>query len=355
MPTSATEAAAPDGARLLVAIDETGALGRWLLVGDCSIAGRGEAASGLTELTSGTPVILAVPGAEVSIHWLDLAGDLAAAQAAAAARLMLADAVAAPLADMHVAVGRPELGLTPAAIVPAALMAHWLSLGLDPDAIVPETMLLVPPEAGFHRRDRGAIANFRGPAAAFSIEPELANALTDDAPITTLAERDFEAGLPAVLAAPPLDLRQGTFARRRQWTAERGNLRRVALLALVLAAATLLVQLATLLSYAFAADAAEQEAANLAAAGPGPARAAGPGFGPVSAILFDAIRSTPNVELTRLEYRADGSLTATVSLDNPATLPALEARIEAGGLAIEAGEIRSAGGRPTADLTVRPS
>ena len=30
-------------------------------------------------------------------------------------------------------------------------------------------------------------------------------------------------------------------------------------------------------------------------------------------------------------------------------------RIEAGGLASEAGEIRSAGGRPTADLTVRPS
>ena len=49
MPTSATEAAVPDGARLLVAIDETGALGRWLLVGDGFIAARGEAASGLPE------------------------------------------------------------------------------------------------------------------------------------------------------------------------------------------------------------------------------------------------------------------------------------------------------------------
>ena len=40
---------------------------------------------------------LAVPGTEVAIHWLDLAGDLTPAQAAAAARLMLADASAEPL------------------------------------------------------------------------------------------------------------------------------------------------------------------------------------------------------------------------------------------------------------------
>ena len=355
MPTSATEAASPDGARLLVAIDGTGALGRWLLVGDGGIAGRGDAAAGLPDLAPGTPVLLAVPGAEVSIHWLELAADLAPAQAAAAARLMLADAVAAPLADMHVAVGRAEQGLTPAAIVPAALMAHWLSLGLDPDAILPEPMLLAPPEAGFVRRERGAIADFRGPAASFSIEPDLAAAWVGDAPVALVGEAGFEAGLPPLLAAPPLDLRQGPFARRRQWAAGRTSLRRVGLLALVLAAVTLLVQLATLMSYAFAADAAEQEAASLSSARPGAARSAGPGFGPVSAILFDAIRSTPNVELTRLEYRADGSLIATVSLDSPATLPALDARIEAGGLASEAGEIRSAGGRPTADLNVRPS
>jgi len=355
MPTSATEASAPDGVRLLVFVDEAGALGRWLLLGDSGIAARGDSGSGLPELAPGAPTVLAVPGAEVSIHWLELAGGLAPAQAAAAARLMLADAVAAPLAEMHVAVGRHEQGLTPVAIVPAALMTHWLSLGLDPDAVIPESLLLAAPETGFVRRERGPLADYRGPAAAFSIEPELAAALIGDAPVATVGEDAFEAALPAVLAAPALDLRQGPFARRRQWTVERGNLRRVALLAVAFAALTLLVQLATTLSYAFAADEAEQKAASLATGSSGAPRAAGPGFGRVSAILFDAIRSTPNVELTRLEYRGDGSLTATVLLDNPATLPALDARIEAGGLASEAGEIRSAGGRPTADLTVRPS
>lgn len=355
MPTSATEAASPEGSRLLVFVDEAGALNRWLLVGDGGVAARGDASSGLPDLPVGTPAILAVSGAAVSIHWLELAGDLTQAQAAAAARLMLADAVAAPLADMHVAVGRREQGLTPAAITPSALVAHWLSLGLDPEAVIPEPLLLPPPESGFVRRDHGGLSDYRGPAAAFTIEPELAEALTGDAPVITIGEPAFEAGLPAVLAAPVLDLRQGAFARRRQWTVERTNLRRVALLALLLVALTLVVQIATLLSYAFAADEAEREAASLGAGRAGTSRPAGPGFGPVSAVLFDAIRSTPNVELTRLEYRGDGSLTATVLLDNPATLPALDARVEAGGLASEAGEIRSAGGRPTADLTVRPS
>src|SRR6185295_2050847 len=58
----------------------------------------------------GAGTALAVPGTEVAIHWLDLAGDLTLAQAAAAARLMLADASAEPLAELHVAAGRAENG-----------------------------------------------------------------------------------------------------------------------------------------------------------------------------------------------------------------------------------------------------
>ena len=75
---------------------------------------------------------LAVPGTEVAIHWLDLAGDLTPAQAAAAARLMLADASAEPLGDMHVAAGRAENGLTAVALAPVALMQAWLADGPIP-------------------------------------------------------------------------------------------------------------------------------------------------------------------------------------------------------------------------------
>lgn len=351
MPTSATD---PSGAEtLLVFVDESGALGRWLLLdGSGVVDGRVE--DGLPMLGPGAARVLAVPGTQVAIHWLELAGGLTPPQAAAAARLMLADAAPDPIGDMHVAVGRPESGRTPVALVAAPLMARWLEGPDAPDRIVPAPLLLAAPTAGFARRDHGSLADYRAEAAAFTLEPELAAALVGDAPVEQVADAGFAAALPAILAAPPLDLRQGAFAKRRQWTIERASLRRIAALALALALLTLLVQVVTLMRYAFAADRAEAEAAALATGGGGGAADPRLGFGPVASVLFEAIRSTPNVELARIDYRLDGRLVATVLLDHETTLPALIARIEAGGLAGEAGEVRSAGGRPTADVTVRP-
>ena len=57
------------------------------------------------DLPAGTRTALAVPGAEVAIHWLALAEGLTPAQAAAAARLMLADA-SAEAARRHACRGR---------------------------------------------------------------------------------------------------------------------------------------------------------------------------------------------------------------------------------------------------------
>jgi general secretion pathway protein L len=293
---------------------------------------------------AGGGTALAVPGTEVAIHWLDLAGDLSPAQAAAAARLMLADASAEPLADMHVAVGRPENALTPVALVPVARMHAWVEG--DPDLIVPEPLLLPPPAEGLVRHG----LDHRGLAAAFSVEPELA-ALLSDAAVADLDEAAFEAGLAAALADPVLNLRQGAFARRRQWKVDRGSLRRAALLLAALALISLVVQLATIMRYSFAADRLEAEAAAL-----GPNRAASrPGFGALAPLLFEAVRSTPNLELTRLEYRPDGSLGATVAVDSPATLAAFRARAEASGLAVEGGNLTGGGGQPTAELLLRPA
>ena len=333
MPTSSTDSGA-----LLVFADSAGRPGRSLRVDSAAAA-----------------TILAVPGDQVALHWIDLAPGLTPAQAAAAARLMLADASAEPISTMHVAIGPAENGLTPAAIVPMERMSGWLAeagaAGLDLDIVVPTPLLLAPPAAGFVGRDLGEVGDYRGPAAAFTLEPELAEALIGDASVEPIDEARFEAQLADVLAAPVLNLRQGAFARRRQWKVEGGRLRRAAILTIAIVVLTLAVQVATILSYTFAADRLEAEADTLAA----PAAGADTriGFGAAAAVLFEAIRSTPNAELARLEYRPDGSLNATVMMDGPETLAALRARLEASGLAVEAGELRSAGGRPTADLTVR--
>jgi general secretion pathway protein L len=295
---------------------------------------------------AGPKTALAVPGTEVAIHWLDLAGDLTPAQAAAAARLMLADASAEPLGDMHVAAGRPENGLTPVALAPLARMRAWVES--DPDLIVPETLLLPAPAHGLVRRG----LDHRGLAAAFSVEPELAELLIGGARVEELDEAAFEAGLAAALADPVLNLRQGPFARRRQWKIETGRLRRLALLVAGLAFVSLVVQIVTIMRYSFDADRLEAEAAAL---GGGQTAANRPGFGALAPLLFEAVRSTPNLELTRIDYRADGSLGATVAVDSPATLAAFRARAEASGLSVEGGNLTGAGGQPSAELVLRPA
>ena len=253
--------------------------------------------------------MLLVPGEQVAIHWLALADGLTQPQAAAAARLMLADASADPLAEMHVAVGRAESGLTPVALVPNALMAQWIAA--DPDIVLPSPFLLLPPAEGLVRRDTEGVPDYRGQAAAFSVEPELAALLVGDAPVAPADEDALAAGLGAAFADPMLNLRQGAFARRRQWTIDKGGVRRVALLALALVALILVYQVAAIMRYAFAADRLEAEAARISASAPAAADAR-PGFSPLASILFDSVRAIPNVELTRIDYRPDGSLSAIV-------------------------------------------
>lgn len=344
MPTSPADELA-DGT-LLVFAAESGAIERWLLLGDDGGIARSNGDAELPLVADGRTA-LAVPGEAVAIHWLTLDEGLAPAQAAAAARLLLADASLAPLADMHVAVGAAEGGLTPVALVPNERMAAWLAAAPDADPVVPTPFLLPPPDDGFARRARGGVADYRSTGAAFAIEPELADALTGGAPATDVDEAAFETGLAEALAAPALNLRQGAFARRRRIRVVEGSWRKLAFYGLALAALTLVIQIATILSYTFAADRLENEIAARGQSG-GPARAAA--FGPVASLLFEAIRSTPNVELTRLDWRADGSLAASLRIDTPATLAALRARAEASGLRIEGGAAPSGG---AADLVVR--
>jgi general secretion pathway protein L len=307
-------------------------------------------ADGGAELLVPTPgparTALAVPGTEVAIHWLELAGDLTPAQAAAAARLMLADASAEPLGEMHVAAGRAENGLTAIALAPVEHMRAWLADGLDPDLIVPESLLLPTPAEGLIRRG----LDHRGLAAAFSVEPELAELVAGGAEIAEIDEEAFAAGLPAALADPMVNLRQGAFARRRQWRVDKGGMRRIALLAAALLIVSLILQIATIMRYSFDADRMEREAAAL-----GPGAPARPNFDLLAPILFEAVRSTPNLQLTRLEYRPDGSLGATVQVDTPATLAAFRARAEASGAVTESGALQTAGGQQSAEIVLRPA
>lgn len=321
-PTDAFQPAAASGAGfLLVFLDEAGEAERWLLLDGGGVAARGDGPAPAPD--ANVRLAVAIPGSQVAIHWLELADGLTQAQAAGAARLMLADASAEPMTDLHVAVGRPERGRTPVALVPARQMTRWLAAS-DADLIVPAPMLLASPEQDFVRRR----CDYRGPAAAFTIEPDLAEVVTAGGAVVDIAEARFEAGLGSLLAAPPLNLRQGQFARRRRWQVDSSHGRRIGWLALALAVLSLTVEAATILSYTFDADRLEAETRALAGAAGAANRRTG--FGPTAGSLFEAVRTIPNVELSRLEYRPDGRLEATVMTDGAATLAALRSRLEAG-------------------------
>jgi general secretion pathway protein L len=320
--------------------------------------------------------VLVVPGDAVTLHWLEVPAGLAPAQAVAAARLIAAEVSAQPLGDLHVAVGQEveERAVRAVALVPALTMAGWLGRmqahGLDPDLVIPEPLLLPEPEEGFVRYDRGDKPLLRGRSDAFSIEPELADLVVGGVPVVLLDHDTYEAGMAAAVAQPAVNLRQGEFAKRRQWRIDWPVVRRLVAIGLGILLVTLAIQLVLIMRYTYSADALELEARQVAGRfAPGAEGASDPaarlrqrlvelggggaGYGALASALFGAVSGVPNVELAALSYDRDGSLRATVQGDSPATLTAMQDRIRAGGLTAELAQMRAAGGRQAAELTVR--
>ena len=360
---------------LLIFLGRSGFDG-WLRLEEGAVAGRGPGLEALPPLAPGMKVAAIVPGDEVALHWLDLPAGLAPAQAAAAARLMAADYSAQPLGEMHVALGREAEGaLRCVALADAGAIAEWLerlgAAGLDPDLMLPEPLLLPPDGDGVVRYERGGASLCRGSAEAFAMEPDLAERVLAGRAVTDIDAAAFEAGLAEAVARPLVDLRQGPFARRRQWTMDRSLARRLALLLAAILLVTLAIQFVSVLRYTFAADALEAEAQRVAAAAlPRTAgvtrgsaelgerlaelRGGGIGFSAIAAALYRAVRETANAELSGLAFSSDGSLRATVQADSPATIAALGQRLEANGFAVRTGALRGGGGRQIAEITVRP-
>lgn len=365
---------------LLVFLDGRNEYKGWLHLRAGTIVGGGQALEGLPSLVqaeSGEPlrIVAAVPGDAVSIHWLELPAGLAPAQAVAAARLMASDVSSQPVSDLHVAVGPEMDGETARAIalVPAITMAGWIGRlqadGLDPDLVVTEPLLLPRPDNGFLRYDGDALPLFRGRNDAFSVEPELAELILPGADIRVVDEDEFEAGIGAALGEMPVNLRQGPFAKSRRWKLDWKLIRRLAGLTLGILLVTLAIQVVNILRYTYAADALEAEARQIASrvlpnasATNAPAQLQrrvtelggnGAGYGSLSAAIFAAVRDTPNVEMGAMVFDQSGTVRVTLQADGPASVSAFQSRLEANGLTVEPGPLRTSGGRPVAELTVR--
>lgn len=318
---------------LIVLLPETpGQPWYWWRVGEAGV-GRDHAFDPATETVpwgDAGPVIVLVPATAAPVIDKPLP-DIPVAQALAAERLALAQS--GLVAQRHLAVAAHKGRLLSCSLA-AADMDGWLAelaqVGLDPAALVPAALLLPRGDGALVLGNCGGQLLARTPQAAFTGEAALVDALTDSLEQVALDEGMLAQLLGAVHAAPPLNLRQGIYAPRRVsvfLTADWLGLGRMAATAALLA---LLVMVAWIVRWNMDSSAQEAQAlelvqarfpaatdldgaermlnAELAKRGQGGASFAAP-----AAALLDAVRPVPAVKLRDMGYSADGTLRFTAA------------------------------------------
>jgi general secretion pathway protein L len=342
---------------------------RWLALEDGRVTAGGD---GLPP--GGAPVVAVAPADAVTLHWAELPAR-SPAQARAAARLVTAEASAAPGDELHVAVGEEGDGERAVAVVASGAIAGWLMRlaadGIDPDAVVPAPLLLPRPEEGFVRADLAGQAVVRGRTSGFADEARLTELVTGDATPATVPRDALEVAIAAAVARPPLDLRQGPFARRRRFAIDWRLVRRLARLAAAIVLVTLVIQVARLVRLDMAADAAEAEADALArtalpateqagdadrqlAARLSGLRGPGEGFTRTAAAAFQAVRAVPGSEVRALSFTDAGALRLQVATETEGQANALVGAVERAGFRVVPSTFTQAGDRLTGEIVLEP-
>ena len=341
---------------------------RWRRIGDDGAVTEGEGVVTLAD----EPIVAIAPAEAVTLHWADLPAR-SPAQAVAAARLLVAEASATPIAELHVAVGMEGEGERPIAVVGMGAMAGWLAAlaahGIDPVAIVPAALLLPRPDEGYVRGVVAGAALVRSRTTGFADEARLSDFIIADAPVMTLDRAALDEGIAAVVATPPLDLRQGPFARRRRIGIDWALIRRLVLLGAAILAVTLAIDLVRIAKYSFGADALEARAEALGRTGLARGetvtdvsrqlderlsnvRGPGLGFSTTVAAVYAAVRATPDTELTSLDFQSNGAVRIGVGAARESLPTDLKRTLEAAGFTVTAGTFQSANGRVTGEMTV---
>lgn len=307
------------------------------------------------------------------------------AQAQAAAALLLADVMASDRTQSHLALGpadaqdaRWACALDRAAM--EALLAQCAALGIDPDALAPDHLLAPEPrdpEGACAIRSEGRLA-VRAQGFALTCEEELAPVILGERPVEVLEAADgaeLEAALAAAAFAPPINLRQGAFAKRRSGRGLDGAQRRM--FAAALAAAALLALAAPGLD-AFRrnalaerlerqartelqrtaptlATARDPMAALRRASADGVGAPAGPAFSGAAAALFTALEAAPAAQLTALVFTSEGGLQVSLRTPRYEDVEALRQSLAGAGLRLDEGGSVTAPEGVVTELTVRPA
>lgn len=343
---------------------------RWWRVAGDSVVAEGEGTPEADE----NDVVAVAPADAVTLHWAELPAR-SAAQALAAARIVVSDATAEPAHDLHVAIGGVADGARTIAVVAPARMAAWLAAlaarGIDPAAIVPAPLLLPEPEEGYVRAYLAGQSVVRGRTTGWADEARLTDLVTQGSAPVSLGREDVRAAALAALDSPLLDLRQGRFSRRTRRAIDWRLVRRLTVLGGMILLATLAIDVVRIIRYSAGADAIEARADVVARqglardAGQGDAarmlddrlsrlRGPGQGFSRTAAAVYDIVQAAPDAEVTGLLFEPSGALRVSLSLAGEAQANLVKARLEQAGFTVGASVFQSANGRLTGELTVTP-
>lgn len=363
---------------LIVALPEQGEP-LWTRVVDGAVVQSGVganwlAACGLTALPNDATVLLVPPAALVTLHWIEHP-DLSPRQGRAAAKLAALASGIVPADHLFAASdenddpARPHL----VALASRSDMQHWLLWaqhhGLDPDVIVPAPLLLPEPAEGFHRALIGGEAVLRGLEVALAQDMALPD-IIGDASLRDVPPEQMTALAVAALERPPLDMRQGDFAKRVRRPVDKGVIGRILLWSSLILLASLLIALIGIARQHIAAGNLDAESVTLArqvvpnasdldqaeadmerqlaARGAG-----GYGFTAPVAGLMSAMQGPPGVALTALSRDPDGMIRATLAAAKADDINQVLLALQAAGFTVTATPSQDPGGRTLADITVR--
>ena len=324
-----------------------------------------------------TLVLGLAPAADTTLHRLTLP-DLAPRQAQVAARLLAAEQSIAPAAELHVVLAdaAEDDGARLVAVCANRVMVDWIGWaathGVELASIVPAALLL--PGRADGALSRGTVGDeviARSLDTAFVADAALIDHIAGaETRIHDVSAAAVEAAMIAACDAPPIELRNGLFARRREPVIDRMLIRRAALLMLAIVGAALLTGIAVIARTA--ADTARLDAiaradvaktlnpapaldaaipaldARLAALGGGPGRISGPLAG-----LLLAMDRAPTVTLDMVNWRGDGTLSATLGAPTSNDVNVVLLALQAAGYTITAQPRSGTDGRTLADITMR--
>ena len=327
--------------------------------------------SGFVSIDDDAKIMAVVAAGDTRCNWWSFP-ELEPKQAEGVARIRVAEH---SLGEVHIAARYVIDDIVVTAAIAPTVMEYGLSRltlrGLNPDIVIPVGLVVAEPSDHIVQAEFDGSSVLRGPQFAIPDEPVLRDLIIQNRTPQIIDQSEMRSLLVAAGEHPALNLREGTFAKRepREWGT--ANQRKWAIrLGAALIVATILLGLVTWSKHK-SATAAENERALVAAqkidpsildieqaegqldralAQKGTARGR---FAPLTAGLWRAVKSSPNVSVRELRYGTDGLLSVVLAAPDANSINKALIGIQQHGYRVTATPRQDNSGATLVDLTMR--